>query len=143
MVEQLSVLVIHVSSVRNIPPSLPPSSHHSDATEMVNLHITPIVRSALCSSPPLNRLQSYRSNLVFSTARRRAMASVADSIPHTVRTAKDPRQNDIYDVSLARVDQVNSTIRLLRLALRRDGVCDAYLLLQQTQDHQKGRLDRL
>src|SRR3954447_8271606 len=51
-----------------------------------------------------------------------AMASVIDSIPHTVRTAKDPRQADLYDVTLSRIEQVNSRIRLLRLSLSRDGV---------------------
>ena len=52
----------------------------------------------------------------------RAMASVVDSIPHTVRTAKDPRQAGLYDVTLARIEQVNSRIRLLQLSLPRDGV---------------------
>src|SRR5271156_1372285 len=58
----------------------------------------------------------------------RAMASVVDSIPHTVRTAKDPRQAGLYDVTLSRIEQVNSRIRLLRLSLPRDGVRQSNLV---------------
>ena len=53
----------------------------------------------------------------------RNMASVSDSIPHTVRTVNDPRQTGLYNVTLAHIEQVNSKIRLLRLSVPRDGVC--------------------
>ena len=42
---------------------------------------------------------------------------VVDSIPHEVRTAADPRQNALHTVELARVIQINASIRLLRLNL--------------------------
>ncbi|EED24505.1 conserved hypothetical protein [Talaromyces stipitatus ATCC 10500] len=40
-----------------------------------------------------------------------------DSIPHEARTAAEPRQNKLYTVRLACVEQVNPSVRLLRLAL--------------------------
>lgn len=40
-----------------------------------------------------------------------------DSIPHELRTAAEPRQNQLYPVRLSQVDQINPSIRLLRLAL--------------------------
>ncbi|KAJ5303341.1 Riboflavin synthase-like beta-barrel [Penicillium atrosanguineum] len=40
-----------------------------------------------------------------------------DSIPHELRTAAEPRQNQLYPVRLSQVDQINLSIRLLRLAL--------------------------
>src|SRR2546421_3586397 len=85
---------------------------------------------------PLARTKS--SNLTLSPAlsllkhSTRLMASVANSIPHAVRTANDPHQADFYDVTVSRVEQVNSRIRLLRLSLLRDGVrfetCHTYSL---------------
>ena len=85
---------------------------------------------------PLARTKS--SNLTLSPAlsllkhSTRLMASVANSIPHAVRTANDPRQADFYDVTVSRVEQVNPRIRLLRLSLLRDGVrfetCHTYSL---------------
>src|SRR5271170_6363139 len=47
----------------------------------------------------------------------RRMASVHDSIPHTIRTANDPRQTGLYNATLSHIEQVNSKIRLLRLSL--------------------------
>ncbi|KAL3434314.1 hypothetical protein BDV09DRAFT_195973 [Aspergillus tetrazonus] len=39
------------------------------------------------------------------------------SVPHTVRTAAEPRQNRLYPVRLSHIDQANPTVRLLQLAL--------------------------
>ncbi|KAJ5281180.1 hypothetical protein N7478_006552 [Penicillium angulare] len=40
-----------------------------------------------------------------------------DSIPHELRTAAEPRQNRLYPVRLAHVEQVNPSIRLLQFAI--------------------------
>lgn len=53
----------------------------------------------------------------------RKMATVKDSIPHIVRTAHEPRQQGMWTATLSKIEQVNSTIRLLRLSLPKDGVC--------------------
>ncbi|KAJ5729814.1 Riboflavin synthase-like beta-barrel [Penicillium malachiteum] len=42
-----------------------------------------------------------------------------DSIPHELRTAAEPRQNRLYPVRLAHVEQVNRSIRLLQFAIPR------------------------
>lgn len=47
-----------------------------------------------------------------------------DSIPHETRTAAEPRQNKLYTVRLARVEQVNPSVRLLRLALPQEAPSD-------------------
>ncbi|KAL4738746.1 hypothetical protein BDV11DRAFT_205707 [Aspergillus similis] len=39
------------------------------------------------------------------------------SVPHTVRTAAEPRQNRLYPVRLSHIEQANPTVRLLQLAL--------------------------
>lgn len=52
----------------------------------------------------------------------RQMATVKDSIPHVVRTAADQRQRTLYGATIGRIEQVNSTIRLLRLYLDNDQV---------------------
>ena len=53
---------------------------------------------------------------------KRTMASVVDAIPHMTRTATDPRQTGLYKVTVSKVDQVNAKIRLIQLALPKDGV---------------------
>ncbi|KAJ9355760.1 hypothetical protein DTO027B9_3914 [Paecilomyces variotii] len=45
------------------------------------------------------------------------MSTREDSIPHELRTAAEPRQNKLYPVRISQIDQVNPSIRLLRLAL--------------------------
>lgn len=51
------------------------------------------------------------------------MATVReDNIPHVVRTAADQRQKDMFNATIGRIEQVNSTIRLLRLYLDNDQV---------------------
>lgn len=50
------------------------------------------------------------------------MATVKDSIPHVVRTAHEPRQDGMWTATLSKIEQINSTIRLLRLSLPKDGV---------------------
>lgn len=47
-----------------------------------------------------------------------------DSIPHETRTAAEPRQNKLYTVRLARVEQVNPSVRLLRFALPQEAPAD-------------------
>ncbi|KAI9376007.1 hypothetical protein BJX61DRAFT_539320 [Aspergillus egyptiacus] len=42
------------------------------------------------------------------------------SIPHTVRTAAEPRQNRLFTVRLSHIEEVNPTVRLLRLTLPAD-----------------------
>jgi hypothetical protein len=57
------------------------------------------------------------------TACKRTMATVKDSIPHVIRTADDPRQSGVWPARLSKIDQINSSIRVLRLSLPKDGVC--------------------
>lgn len=40
-----------------------------------------------------------------------------DSIPHETRTAAEPRQNRLYTVRLAHIEEINPSVRLLRLSL--------------------------
>lgn len=47
-----------------------------------------------------------------------------DSIPHETRTAAEPRQNKLYTVRVARVEQVNPSVRLLRFALPQEALAD-------------------
>ena len=71
------------------------------------------------------RIVVTRFTHLTDTARvpRRTMASVReDNIPHVVRTAADQRQKDMYSATIGRIEQVNSTIRLLRLYLDNDQV---------------------
>lgn len=64
----------------------------------------------------------YAHSLLVTKCSRRNMATVKDSIPHTVRTAADQRQRALYTATIGRIEQVNSTIRLLRLYLDNDQV---------------------
>ena len=43
-----------------------------------------------------------------------------DSIPHMVRTAQDPRQQELHRAAIAEVRQINSRIRLVRLEIAPD-----------------------
>ena len=53
----------------------------------------------------------------------RTMATVReDSIPHVVRTAHEQRLAGTWNATLSEIEQVNSTIRLLRLRLVDDAV---------------------
>lgn len=52
----------------------------------------------------------------------RTMATVRGHLPHTVRTANDPRQTGFFDATISRVDEINRKIRLLRLSLPVDQV---------------------
>lgn len=42
------------------------------------------------------------------------------SVPHEVRTAAEPRQNRLYTVRLAHVEQVNPSVRLVHLTFDPD-----------------------
>lgn len=66
------------------------------------------------------------------------------SVPHTERTAAEPRQNRLYKVRLSHVREVNSKVRLIRLAIPRDesdrvdgaevrGFCTIWLTLRTIQ----------
>lgn len=61
----------------------------------------------------------------FITVTARRMSSQReDSIPHELRTAAEPRQNRLYPVRLSHVEQINSSIRLLQLAIPQENyVC--------------------
>ena len=50
------------------------------------------------------------------------MATVKNSIPHTVRTAHERRHSGAWTATLSKIEDVNSIIRLLRLGLPKDGV---------------------
>ncbi len=50
------------------------------------------------------------------------MASVFNSVPHIIRTAKDPRQLDLHKVIVSKVDEVNSSVRLIQLQFPNTGV---------------------
>lgn len=45
----------------------------------------------------------------------RRMATIRSSLPHTERTAAEPRENQLEPVVLSHIRAVNDTIRLLRL----------------------------
>lgn len=47
------------------------------------------------------------------------------SLPHELRTAAEPRQNKLYTVQLSHIEQVNPTVRLLRLTLPTETTADA------------------
>lgn len=76
----------------------------------------------LCQ-PILRSAQRSSQRAITGTAR--SMSQREDSIPHELRTAAEPRQIHLYPVRLSQVDQVNPSIRLLRLALP-DSVCPFY-----------------
>lgn len=56
------------------------------------------------------------------------MATISDSTPHVVRTAKDPRQRGLHRVTVSKVEQVNSSVRLIQLQLPSTGVGPSNLL---------------
>ena len=72
---------------------------------------TPLRTSSICC----RRLKSLG-------AAGRSMASVSNSIPHIIRTAKDPRQHDLHRVIVSKVDEVNSSVRLVQLQFPNTGV---------------------
>lgn len=45
------------------------------------------------------------------------LATGKTSVPHELRTAAEPRQNRLYNVRLSHIEQINPSIRLLRLTL--------------------------
>src|SRR5947209_3401958 len=83
-----------------------------------------MIYPSIGSSCPKLKSSNFAFTRTFSLPKQlyRSMASVVDSIPHTVRTAKDPRQAGLYNVTISRIEQVNSRIRLQQLSLPRDGV---------------------
>ncbi|KKK19443.1 hypothetical protein P175DRAFT_0511810 [Aspergillus ochraceoroseus IBT 24754] len=46
------------------------------------------------------------------------------SVPHTVRTAAEPRQNRLFTVRLSHIEQANPTVRLLQLTIPASNVQD-------------------
>ena len=45
------------------------------------------------------------------------MAHISAATPHIVRTAKDSRQEGHHHVRISKIDQVNSSVRLIQLQL--------------------------
>ena len=43
------------------------------------------------------------------------MATVRSTLPHEERTAAEPRENQVEPVVLAKITEINDSIRLLRL----------------------------
>lgn len=86
----------------------------------------------LIQSPNICSLQRTILHRAGETSRRQllwprsvtTMTPRKDSIPHETRTAAEPRQNKLYTVRLARVEQVNPSVRLLRLALPQEPPSD-------------------
>lgn len=101
---------------------------HESITEMsqifATLHSTP-ASHCTCSIWRLGRTSlAYKPPCLATVYARRNMATVKDSIPHTVRTAADQRQRTLYTATIGRIEQTNSTIRLLRLYLDDEQVSD-------------------
>jgi len=66
---------------------------------------------------PLPVLPAHQPTSRTSIAAQRAMATVHSGIykNHQERTAAEPRRPNVHQVELARIDQVNDSVRLLRL----------------------------
>lgn len=47
----------------------------------------------------------------------RRMAAISKSIPHLVRTARDARQEGLYNARISQVEQINPSVRLIKLEL--------------------------
>ncbi|KUL84668.1 hypothetical protein ZTR_06733 [Talaromyces verruculosus] len=75
-----------------------------------------------------------RSYKVLITLCVTTMTPRKDSIPHETRTAAEPRQNKLYTVRIARVEQVNPSVRLLRLALPQEPPSDESAFDAQSQE---------
>ena len=78
-------------------------------------------RPALLSSRQLSITRVAISHITHKVSTR-PMATVKDSIPHVVRTAHERRHSGSWVATLSKIEQVNSTIRLLRLSLPKEGV---------------------
>jgi hypothetical protein len=64
----------------------------------------------------------YRS-MLYDLSSKRKMATVReDSIPHIVRTAHEQRLAGSWNAVISSIEQVNSMIRLIRLALANEPV---------------------
>lgn len=61
---------------------------------------------------------------------KRHMAAVVQDVPHLERTANDARQRDLHHAKISHVEQVNKTIRTIRLSLSKAGVGIAFTPLQ-------------
>lgn len=54
----------------------------------------------------------------------------ADSIPHELRTAAEPRQNRRHQVRLSHIEQVNPSVRLLQFTLSQENnVCFIFVVI--------------
>jgi hypothetical protein len=68
----------------------------------------------------INPSHSFTSQPLFRGPTYRQMSSPTSrkvSIPHTVRTAAEPRQNRLFAVRLSHIELANPTIRLLQLTI--------------------------
>lgn len=79
------------------------------------------IQHLFASTQPQASWTGYRILNLLRPARR-SMATVSDSIPHLVRTARDPRQQGLHRVNVSKVDQVNSLVRLIQLELPSNSV---------------------
>jgi hypothetical protein len=58
-----------------------------------------------------------RISLVTSYRQMSSPTSRKVSVPHTVRTAAEPRQNRLFTVRLSHIEDINPTVRLLQLTI--------------------------
>jgi hypothetical protein len=97
------------------------ASSHLSMRSMKSIRISNIC-SLNCTT--LHRAgKTYRRQLLWLRSVT-TMTPRKDSISHETRTAAEPRQNKLYTVRLARVEQVNPSVRLLRLALPQEAPSD-------------------
>ncbi|KAJ5190532.1 uncharacterized protein N7498_009517 [Penicillium cinerascens] len=115
---QVGQLLLRISHLCNIPTWKRPWSYWDfDPPALQRYFQTRLnqMRGLRLCRPILRSAQRSSQRAITGTAR--SMSQREDSIPHELRTAAEPRQNHLYPVRLSQVDQVNPSIRLLRLAL--------------------------
>jgi hypothetical protein len=83
----------------------------------------------LTSTSPLRISLTFWHRLMPRCTARRTMATISKSTPHIVRTAKDPRQQGLHRVTVSKVEQVNSSVRLIQLEFPSTGVGQSILCL--------------
>ena len=66
---------------------------------------------------PLQVYAHFHGHLIAPAIQHQMISTLKSSLPHVERTAAEPRQNKLYNVQLSHIEQVNPTVRLLRLAI--------------------------
>lgn len=89
-------------------------------THILRVDAGVVLRDQVWQLPP--SLQQHRR--LWRGAAFHTMSPRKDSIPHEMRTAAEPRQNKLYTVHLTHVEQINPTVRLLRLSLPSGATAD-------------------